>query len=165
MQILSGLLIALSASSTGAAAPATGEGWHLDAGPQLIYDVAGAPAYKLDCSGSELVVTQYGVTQLMDLQKNESVSDTEGSALPEGAALMALASDKSDPNLVPASAVRNAARGWDMTIRLPKNDRDFLTLPRAKFVTLFTTGYTRAITLDKDTRKLLATFVSQCGGR
>ncbi len=139
-------------------------GWELGPDAQITFGGAAKPVYKLDCSGSELVATQFGVTQLVDLQRNQPVSDAEGTALPEGAALMALATDKVEPNLVTATAVRSAGAGWDMTIRLPKNDPALLSLPKADYVSLFTTGFTQAVKLTKEDRKLLAIFVSRCRG-
>ena len=158
------LILALSLSA--ALAPAArAEGWEIGAALELTYKVDGSPAYKLDCTGAELVVTQFGVTQLLDIQRNQPVGDSEGTTLPTGASFMALATDKGEqPNMVPASAVRNAATGWDMTIRLPKDDPAFLSLPRAAYVSLFTTGFTRAVTLGKEDRKLLSSFVKQCRG-
>jgi hypothetical protein len=145
-------------------ASAASGGWELGPDAQITFGGAAKPVYKLDCTGPKLVVTQFGVTQLVDLQRNRPVGDSEGMALPEGAALMALATDKIEPNLVAASAVRNAGPGWDMTIRLPKNDPALLSLPKAKYVSLFTTGFTQAVELTRDDRKLLATFVSRCRG-
>lgn len=145
-------------------ASAASGGWELGPDAQITFGEAAGPVYKLDCTGPDLVVTQFGVTQLVDLQKNQPVGDSEGTALPEGAALMALATDKVDPNLVTASAARSAGTGWDMTIRLPKNDPALLSLPKADYVSLFTTGFTQAVRLTRDDRKLLATFVSRCRG-
>ncbi|HEY5720896.1 MAG TPA: hypothetical protein VIT45_01105 [Allosphingosinicella sp.] len=159
MNMLIQLLMALASAATPEPAVSA---WQLESATQLLYGGREAPLYRLDCAGPELVVTQYGVTQLLDIQQNKPVGDSEGTALPAGAAFMALATDKTEPNLIPASAVRNARTGWDMTIRLPKNDPAFLSMPRAKFVSVFTTGYTTAVTLGKEDRKLLATFVGQC---
>ncbi|MET1113150.1 MAG: hypothetical protein ABWX67_16655 [Allosphingosinicella sp.] len=145
-------------------ASAASGGWHLGADAQISFGEAAKPAYKLDCTGPELAVTQVGVTRLLDLQLNKPVSDTEGSTLPEGAALMALATDKVEPNMVRAAAVRNPGNGWDMTIRLSKDDPALLSLPKAKYVSLFTTGFTQAVELTRDDRKLLASFVSRCRG-
>jgi hypothetical protein len=145
--------------------PALAAGWELGPSGQMTFGGRAAPLYKFDCAGPELVITQFGVTKLLDVRKNEPVADAAGSTLPEGAAFMALGTDKSEPNLVPASAVRNASKGWDMTIRLPKGDSTFASLPRAKFVTLFTTGFTQPAMLDKTDRKLLAEFVGRCRGR
>ena len=159
MNMLLQLAAALSSASASGTVPAA---WHSDAPTQLVYSEAGAPIYKLDCSGTEIVVTQFGVTQLLDIQQNKPVADSEGTELPPGAAFMALATDKTEPNLIPASAVRNAATGWDMTIRIPKDDPAFLSMPRAKYVSVFTTGYTRAVGFGKEDRKLVSTFVSRC---
>jgi hypothetical protein len=151
--------------SAALAAPSSPGGWALDPAGQITLSEAGKPIYRLDCTGPELVVTQFAVTKLLDVQRNQPVGDTEGSTLPAGASVMALATDKSEPNMVKASAVRSAGRGWDMTIRLAKDDPAFLSLPRAGMVSLFTTGFTRAVELGKADRKLFATFVSQCLGK
>jgi hypothetical protein len=163
MRSLHAAAVLVSAAMVAPAALAAG--WELGPSGQMTFGGGAAPLYKFDCTGPELVITQFGVTKLLDVQKNEPVADAAGSALPEGAALMALATDKSEPNLVPASAVRNASTGWDMTIRLPKNDPIFVSLPRAEFVTLFTTGFTQAAMLDKADRKVIAAFVRQCRGQ
>jgi hypothetical protein len=105
------------------------------------------------------------VTQLLDVQKNKPVGDSEGSALPAGAAVMALATDKTEePDMVPATSARNAAGGWDMTISLRKNDPVLRSLSRADFISLFTTGFTRAVHLGKDEKKLVGDFVKECRG-
>ncbi|HEX6377223.1 MAG TPA: hypothetical protein VFZ91_16040 [Allosphingosinicella sp.] len=153
-------LALLSADSP--APPVTASGWAAGPGAKVMLSEAGERVYELDCSGAELVVTQFGVTHLLDLEKNQPVGDAEGTTLPAGAAVMALATDKVEPNLVGASAVRNARTGWDMTIRLSKSDPALLSLPKSKYVSLFTTGFTRAMELDRADRKLLATFVGQC---
>ena len=158
------LILALlsSAAEPGAAPP---DGWQVEAGPLLVFREAGAPVYRLDCSGPKVEVTNFGVTQLIDIQKNKPVGDGEGTALPAGASVMALATDKTDePEMVPASSARNAARGWDMTISLPKKDPALRSLSRADFISLFTTGYTRAVHLEKEDRKLVADFVKACRG-
>jgi hypothetical protein len=164
MRIMGRAIVALMVSASLASA-ASAAGWQSGPGPQIRLGEAKAPLYMLDCSGLELVVTQFGVTKLRDMQANALVSDTEGSTLPPGAALMALFTDKVDPNMVPASAVRNAKAGWDMTIRLRKDDRAFLSLPKAGMVSLFTTGFTTASMVDKADRKLFADFVKQCRSR
>ncbi len=161
MNIAPQLVLALLASaSPGPAAPA--DGWQ-PAERVLTLSEAGAPVYKLDCTGPEIVVTQFGVTSLLDIKKNKPVPDNEGSSPPEGASLMALSTDRIDePVMIPATAVRNARTGWDMTIRLKKNDPAVRSLPRAKLVSLLTTGVTRAVEVSKDDQTLFGTFVSQC---
>lgn len=155
------MVATLVSSSAVAAIPAL-EGWKVGPDSRIIFTDGGKTVYSLDCSGPGLVVTQFGVTRLVDLQRNRPVGDTEIGALPEGAAVMALATDEAEPDMVPASAVRSAGPGWDMTIRLPTNDPAFLSLPRAAFVSLFTTGFTRAVELSKSDRKMFAAFVSRC---
>jgi hypothetical protein len=144
------------------AGDAPAEGWQLGE-RVLTLSQAGAPVYKFDCTGPEIAVTQYGVTSLLDIKKNKPVGDREGASLPEGAALMALSTDRiEEPVMVPATAVRNAHSGWDMTISLRKNDLAFRSLPRAKLVSLLTTGVTQAVEVSKADQQLFATFVSQC---
>lgn len=153
-------------SSSDTAAVAEPAGWSLGPSGQITYSEGGAPVYLLECKATEVVVTHFGVTQLVDLQTDQPVGDMEGAALPRGAALMALATDKTDePNMVPAAAVRNPKNGWDMTIRLAKNDPALLSLPRAKFISLFTTGFTRASEPSKADHKRLASFMSRCRGK
>ncbi|HEU0098841.1 MAG TPA: hypothetical protein VFQ67_08705 [Allosphingosinicella sp.] len=158
------MAVALLASSAVAPSSSTG-GWELDPAGKMTWGTPGKPSYRLDCTGPELVVTQFGVTKLVDVQRNQPVGDSEGTTLPEGASVMALATDKTEPDMVPASAVRSAGPGWDMTIRLAKDDPAFLSLPRAGMMSLFTTGFTIAVQLGKADRKLLAAFVSQCRGK
>lgn len=160
MNITLQLVLALLASAAPASDAPAG-GWQLG-DRVLIFGAPEAPAYKLDCTGPQLVVTNFGVTSLLDIRQNKPVPDNEGDALPEGAAFMALATDKTDPAMIPATAVRNARAGWDMTIRLAKTDRTFLSLPKAKYVSLFTTGFTQMVALGKEDKALVATFVSQC---
>jgi hypothetical protein len=154
------MLALLSTSAPAADAPAGG--WQV-AGRVLTYSEAGAPIYVLDCTASDLAVTQYGVTQLLDVKQNKPVADRQGTTLPEGAAFMALATEKvEEPQMIAATAVRNANTGWDMTIRLRKNDPTFRSLPRAKMISLFTTGFTRMVTPSKEEKAMLAAFVSEC---
>jgi len=165
MNIAGQIIVALLSSSEAAAVPAPA-GWSPGPSGQISFSEGGAPVYLLECKATEVVVTQFGVTQLVDLQSNRPVADTEGTVLPPGAALMALATDKTDePNMVPAAAVRNPGKGWDMTIGLPKSDPGLLSLPRAKYVSLFTTGFTRASELGKADRKLFADFLGKCRGK
>jgi hypothetical protein len=161
MNITLQLVLALLASGATGSDSAAG-GWQA-AGRVLTYSEAGAPIYVLDCTGAELAVTQYGVTQLLDVKQNQPVADRQGTSLPEGAAFMALATDKvEEPQMIAATAVRNANTGWDMTIRLRKNDPTFRSLPKAKMISLFTTGFTRMVMPSKEEKAMLAAFVSEC---
>ncbi|HEY0131090.1 MAG TPA: hypothetical protein VGB57_06765 [Allosphingosinicella sp.] len=165
MNVAGQIFVALLSLSDAAAVPAPA-GWGPGPSGQFRFSAGGAPVYLLECKATEVVVTQFGVTQLVDLQANRPVGDTEGTALPPGAALMALATDRTDePNMMPAAAVRNPDKGWDMTIRLAKDDPALLSLPRAKFISLFTTGFTRAAKLSKGEQKLLAAFMNRCRGK
>jgi hypothetical protein len=67
--------------------------------------------------------------------------------------------------MVPASAVWNPGKGWDMAIRLAKDDPAFRSLPRAGMVSLFTTGFTRAVQLTKADREILGDFVRRWRGK
>ena len=157
------LHLALTLLLQAAPAPdAAATGWQLGE-RVLTYSEAGNAVYRFDCTGSELVVTQYGVTSLLDVKANKPVADNAGTSLPEGASNMAINTDKTEvPKMVAASSARNPVRGWDMTIRLRKNDSDFRSLPRARMLSLFTTGFTRAVELSKADRTLIGTFVTQC---
>jgi hypothetical protein len=128
----------------------------------LTYEVQGAVAYRFSCGASGVRITQYGVTQLMDVATNQPVPDRDAAEMPSGASFMALATDKAKPNMVPAESVPNAGGGWDMAITIAKNDPSFLSLPRAGMMSVFSTGFTRAVMLGKEDRKLLAGFVKSC---
>lgn len=157
------LVLALAfLAQAGPAPEAPAGGWRL-ADRVLTLNEGGASVYRLECSGEEVAVTQFGVTSLLDIRKNKPVGDREGTSLPEGAAFMALSTDRIDePVMVPATSVRNARTGWDMTIRLRKNDPAFRSLPKAKLVSLLTTGVTQAVDVSKEDQTLFGTFVNQC---
>jgi hypothetical protein len=149
------------------AGPAQGDGWRLspavaDRPLELSLEQGGKTVYRLSCGASDVAVSEYGATKLLDVQTGKPVGDAAGSTMTPGASVMALATDKAEPRMVPASAAPNPAGGWDMTIRVAKNDPAFLSLGRAGMVSLFTTGQTQAVMLGTADRKLLADFVKQC---
>jgi hypothetical protein len=148
-------------------AAATPGGWTLTpptaASPlELTYSEGAKVVYRLTCGASDVAISQYGVTELLDVQTNTKIGDGPGASMTPGASLMALATDKGDPEFVGAVSTANPAGGWDMTVRVRKNDPTLLSLPKARMVSLFTTGFTRAVGLGKADRKLFADFIAQC---
>lgn len=131
-------------------------------GPTLSYDTDTAISYRFACGASDVAVTQTGVTGLLDLRTGTKIGDDQGAAMPDGAALMALFSGKGDPEFMPAQAVKNPTRGWDLTIRLPKDDRRLKALGKAEMLSLFTTGYTMAVTMDAPARSQWNAFLTLC---
>src|SRR3954463_15928402 len=91
-----------AASMLGAGTAASAEGWKL-AMPELVYEDGGHAVYRLVCGPADVAVSQYGVTKLLDLQTNQTIPDGPGSSITPGASLMALATDRGDPQLIPAS--------------------------------------------------------------
>jgi hypothetical protein len=153
----------------GIASSAHAEGWEIKqpsgaTNLLLIYKGQGQASYRFECSPTEVIVTEIGVTDILDFRTNTKVDDTPGSTMAPGAALMALATGSDDaPNLGPAEAAPNAVRGWDMTIRLPKKDKALRAFAKARMVSLFTTGYTMAVALDDVDTQTIRSFLSQCG--
>jgi hypothetical protein len=152
-----------------AAAPAAAGNWSVQGagnghGERVTIGLEEGRAYSFECAPDGLVVTQIGVTDLLDPKTNTKVGDAPGSAMPPGAAVMGLFTGDGDPELLPASAAPNPAKGWDMALRFAKADRRVKALAKAEFVSLFTTGYTAAIPLDGDDRKLFAGFLKRCRG-
>lgn len=148
----------------GLAAPASAEGWRLAEQPglELTFSEGASALYRFECGPSDVAVTHVGATELLDLATGTHVGDEPGSNMAPGAAVMALFTGRGDPSLQPAAAAPNPAKGWNLTIRLAKTDPAFLGLARAKMVSLFTTGFTRAVELGKADRKRLAEFVERC---
>ncbi len=63
---------------------------------------------------------------------------------------------------MPATAVGNPAKGWDLTIRMAKSDKRLNALAKTDMLSLFTTGYTAAVTLGAAEKKMFADFLSRC---
>lgn len=149
--------------------PAFADGWEVKepaaaANLQLIYKGDHQTSYLFECYPTEVVLTQFGVTDLLDLQTNAKIGDTPGSAMTPGAAFMGLAtSTNGTPNFKPAEAAPNAVEGWDMTLRFDKSDKALKALAKAKMVSVFTTGYTMAVGLNDTDRQSVRSFLSRCG--
>lgn len=75
---------------------------------------------------------------------------------------MALFAGKGDPEFRPGAAVKNPAAGWDITIRLPKNDKQLQAMAKTEMMSLFTTGYAMAVAMDADARTKWSDFLHQC---
>ena len=71
---------------------------------------------------------------------------------------------KGDPQFVPAEAVKNPAGGWNLTIRLPKNDKQLKAIEKSAMMSLFTTGYTMAVQMDGAARAKWNDFMQRCNG-
>jgi hypothetical protein len=132
-----------------------------DRGAVLTYGAGEPVSYRFECAGDSVIVTETGVTQLLDLQTGQPVDDKQAT-LPAGAAAMALFSGKGDPQMVPAEAARNPAGGWDLTIRLRKADRQLKAIGKSEMISLFTTGYTIAVPLDAADRARWKAFMEAC---
>ena len=154
---------------TGALAIASGDAWHRDGAPgtgefNLTYGnpSSGDPAYLFDCSAPDQVaITQYAVIDLLDTNSGRRVDDTSP-ALADGAAFMGIATDVTQPRLVPASASRNRLTGWDLTIRLSKSDPAFTSLAKATRISLMTTGATIVVPIAREDLPRIRDFVGQC---
>ena len=144
--------------------------WRVDGAPN-------APPYRLtiegplgpntrwvfDCRADGVDITEVGVTKLMDPSTGKPVGDGDGAIMPDGAALMGLSLlAEGDIHFIPGTAKANPVAGWDLTIRLTKNDPLFVALPKAQQMTLFTTGMTALVRLDNEDRRVLSDFVSGC---
>jgi hypothetical protein len=122
-------------------------------------------AYIFDCRANKVLVTETGVTELMDIQTGQKVSNIPSSALPPGASVMALFTDQVEPQMRPARAKPNSANGWDLTLELSKDDRAFRSLSSAKMISLMTTGWTGAVVIGPPDHNIISGFVNQCEKR
>lgn len=109
-----------------------------------------------------IVVTETGVTELLDLTTGKPVGDDAQAVMTPGAAMMALFSGKGEPKFMPAEAVKNPLGGWDLTIRLLKDDRQIKAVTKSKMISLFTTGYTMAVVMDASSKSKWSDFVRGC---
>jgi hypothetical protein len=130
-------------------------------------DVSPGMAFIFDCSGDTLKVTETGVTELADMSaKTDRRVPDEGPnrVMPAGSAMMAIYTDGSlKPEFKPGSAVANPVKGWDLTIELGRKDKSFRAIGATKTLSLFTTGITVAVALERADRKLIGDFVKACG--
>src|SRR4051812_3587320 len=104
------LALALAIAVSSSAEAADSAGWQIHAAeggrPLSLTYAAGEPvSYRFDCSSDAVIVTETGVTRLLDLSTGKPVGDDAQAAMPDGAAMMALFRGKGDPQFVPARAV------------------------------------------------------------
>jgi hypothetical protein len=158
---ISGLVLLL-------AAPASAEGWATvragnGHGEQLTLALDGARSYIFECVPDGVVITETGVTDLLDIRGGGSkVGDAPGSTMLDGAAVMALYTGKGEPEFQPATYAANPGKGWDLTIRFAKGDKRLKALAKTEMLSLFTTGFTAAIPLGVPERKMFAEFLGRC---
>jgi hypothetical protein len=154
----SGLVLVASAQVEAA-------GWALQAasGPlSLTFNSGEAVSYRFECAPTEIIITETGVTELLDLKTGNRIADGADAKMPPGAAMMALYSGNGTPQLIPAQFAKNPAGGWDLTIRLPKNDRQLKAMGHSQMMSLFTTGYTMGVKMDEDARAKWNDFMQRC---
>ncbi|MCY7280461.1 MAG: hypothetical protein LH610_06105 [Sphingomonas bacterium] len=154
------VILAMSAQAEAAdwqLQPAAGSG-----GAVLTFGYGDVVSYRFECAANEVIVTETGVTKLLDVKTGSFIGDDSNAVMPAGAALMALFSGKGDPQFVPASAVKNPAGGWNLTIRLAKNDKQLKAIGKSKMMSLFTTGYTMAVAMDGAARAKWSRFMQDC---
>jgi hypothetical protein len=167
MTVLSYVGLLGFAAFLAASAPAQSTGWQLQPqvgakGPILTFNAGDPVSYRFECTPNDVIVTETGVTKLIDLKTGQPIGDDAQAIMPTGAAMMALFGGNGDPQFVPAEAVKSAAIGWDLTIRLPKDDRQIKAVGKAKVMSLFTTGYTMAVVMDGPARAKWNEFVRRC---
>jgi len=156
----------LTAAGSAAAEP---RGWVIDRADQgaaiLTYDgfADKGVTYEFTCTNNALIAREIGVTLLMDPTDGQKVGDDPGSAMRPGAAVMALFTDRTKPAFVTADAKPNLHRGWDLTINLPLDDPAVRALPKAKAVSLMTTGWTGLAELGPRASATLSSFLRSCG--
>ena len=131
-------------------------------GTLLTFHSDKAVEYRFECALDKVIVTQTGVTKLMNLATGAPVGDGQDAAMPRGAAMMALFAGKGSPKFVPAEALKNPAGGWDLTIELPKTDKQLKTVDKSDMISLLSTGYTMAAPMDADAHAKWNAFMEQC---
>jgi hypothetical protein len=131
-------------------------------GIALTYGSGQSVSYRFECAANDVIITETGVTKLMDLKTGSPIGDGVGAVMPPGAAMMALFGGKGDPKFMPAEAVKNSANGWDLTIRLPKSDKQLKAIGKSEMMSLFTTGYTMAVAMDPAARATWTDFMQRC---
>jgi hypothetical protein len=132
-------------------------------GERLTLAVDEARSYTFECAPDSVAVTETGVTDLLDVRGGGGkIADSPGSTMPEGAAVMALYTGKGEPEFKSATYAANRKKGWDLTIRFAKSDRRLNALAKTDTLSLFTTGFTAAVTLSTAERKMFAVFLGRC---
>lgn len=118
--------------------------------------------WTFQCEADTVALMQTGVTDLMDIQNGQKVSDEPGSTMSPGAAVMGLMSDKANSGFLSALARPNPRRGWDLLVRLPKKDRALRGMAKARMVVVMTTGFTIAVEIGPEDRPVIADFLTRC---
>jgi hypothetical protein len=144
-----------------------GSGWQLqpaDATHGAVLTLgAGDPlSYRFECGTEDVIITETGVTELMDLKTGKPVGDGPDAQMTPGAALLALFAGKGDPKFMPAAAVKNPAGGWDLTLHLPKGDKQLKAVGQSDMMSLFSTGQTMAVQMDASARATWNAFLRGC---
>jgi hypothetical protein len=148
-------------------APAEASGWELrpaqdGRGAVLTFGAGDPVSYRFECTAVDVIVTQTGVTKLLDLNTGKTIGDDAEAVMPQGAAMMAVFAGKGDPKFMPAEAVKNPAGGWDLTLRLAKEDKQLKAIGKSEMMSLFTTGYTMAVAMDGAARATWNDFMRRC---
>lgn len=131
-------------------------------GPILTYGSNEPVSYRFECTLSTVIVTETGVTNLMDFGTGARVEDGPGAVMTPGAAMMALYGGKGDPVFIPAEATKNPNGGWDLTVHLPKNHKQLKAVGNSEMMSLFTSGYTMAVGMDGAARATWNDFMRSC---
>jgi hypothetical protein len=133
-------------------------------GETMTLDIDAQRSYIFECTPNAVAITYTGATDLLDIRSKGRVGDAPGSVMPEGAAMMALYAGKGEPRFLPAEYKPNPVKGWDLTLRMAKNDKALKGLEKADMLSLFTTGYTAANEVDAETRTQFSAFLARCRG-
>ena len=142
-------------------------GWEVHSatatGGEVLTFAADAPvSYRFECTACEVIVTQTGVTKLMNLQSGDQIDDGPNAVMPANEAMMAVFAGEGQPQFRPATAVKNPAPGWDLTISLRKNDTQLKAVGKGEMMSLFTTGHTMSIAMNANDRKIWNGFLERC---
>ena len=133
-------------------------------GETMVLEIDAGRSYIFECTPDAVAITYTGVTDLLNIRGEGKVGDIPGSVMPEGAAMMALFTGKGEPQFLPAEYKPNSEKGWDLTLHMAKNDKALKGLEKAEMLSLFTTGYTAANTVDAETRAQFKGFLARCRG-
>lgn len=131
-------------------------------GAVLTLETGTPVSFRFECAATDVIVTETGVTKLLDLKTGKTIGDDAQAVMPPGAAMMGVLAEKAGPQFIPAEAVRNPAGGWDLTIRLGKSDKHLKAIGKSDVMSLFTTGYTMAVTMDDAARAQWNDFMKRC---
>jgi hypothetical protein len=128
----------------------------------MVLEIDPQRSYIFECTPDAVAITYTGVTDLLDFRGKSKVGDAPGSVMPEGAAIMALYTGKGEPQFLPADYKPNPVKGWDLTLRMAKSDKALKGLEKTEMLSLFTTGYTAANTVDAEARAQFKGFLARC---